>query len=181
MWRSSIVVKFFLKNLTFSQVLSKYSRTLTERSTPFSDTYRTFTAISCKIIIIFLGRNGTNNKFLDVTNKEINKVMRHRCWTPSLLTSFLREFIFSWRALPSKTSPEKSDDKNWRKFYAVLFLFYFGPSFLCANVESMLTYLNSSLEAIHMIIFMKSTITFFFHSFHIVTLVCEQGKSKNKM
>ena len=48
--------------------MSKHSRTLTDRSTPFSDTCLTFTAI--KIIITFLGRNTPNNKFLDVTNKE---------------------------------------------------------------------------------------------------------------
>ena len=47
----------------------------TERSRPFSDTYRNFTAIFCKIVIIFIGRNTPNNKFLDVMNKEIKKVM----------------------------------------------------------------------------------------------------------
>ena len=46
---------------------------LTERSTPFSDTCLRFTAIFCEIVIIFLGRNTPNNKFLDVTNKETKK------------------------------------------------------------------------------------------------------------
>ena len=42
---------------------------LTERSTPFSDTCLNFTAFFRKILIIFLGRNTPNNKFLDVTYK----------------------------------------------------------------------------------------------------------------
>ena len=44
---------------------------LTEKSAPFSDTCLKFTAIFCKIVIVFLGRNAPNNTFLDVTNKEI--------------------------------------------------------------------------------------------------------------
>ena len=45
----------------------------TERSTPFSDTCLKFMAIFCEIVIIFLGRNTSNNKFLNATNKETKK------------------------------------------------------------------------------------------------------------
>ena len=48
----------------------KYYRTLTKRSTPFSDTCLKFVTIFCKIVIIFLGINTTSNKFLDI-NKAI--------------------------------------------------------------------------------------------------------------
>ena len=36
--------------------------------------------------------------------------------------------------LHDKTSPEKSDHKKWRKFYAILFFLYFGTYFLYAKV-----------------------------------------------
>ena len=63
----------------FEKILSKHSRMLIERGTPFSDTCLKFMAIFCEIVIIFLGRNTPNNKFLDVRNKETKKVMRHCC------------------------------------------------------------------------------------------------------
>ena len=64
------------KDITFSQVLLKnFAETfLTERSTRFSDTCPKLTAIFRKIVVIFLGKNTPNNKFLDVTNKLIKKV-----------------------------------------------------------------------------------------------------------
>ena len=74
--------------------MPKHSRTLTERSTPFSDTCLKFTAIFCEIVIIFLGRNTPNNKFLDVTNKEIKKVN-----VAPLLQSIyyeLEQLLFTW-------------------------------------------------------------------------------------
>ena len=40
-----------------------------------SDICVKFMAIFCKIVIFFLGRITTSNKFLDFTNKENNKVM----------------------------------------------------------------------------------------------------------
>ena len=52
------------------RIWPKYSRTLTEKSTPFSETCQKFTVIFLKIVIIFLGRNTPNNRFLNVTNKE---------------------------------------------------------------------------------------------------------------
>ena len=72
-------LKIQLFHRYFEKILPKHSRMLTERSTPFSDTCLKFTAIFCEIVIIFLGRNTPNNKFLDVTNKETKKVMWHRC------------------------------------------------------------------------------------------------------
>ena len=39
------------------------------RNTPFRDTCLKFTTIFCEIVMIFLGRNTLNNKFLDVTKK----------------------------------------------------------------------------------------------------------------
>ena len=47
-------------------------------------TYLKFMVVLCKIVIIFLGRNTANSRFLDATNKENNKVMWHRCWGPSI-------------------------------------------------------------------------------------------------
>ena len=55
--------------------MPRYSRTLTKKSASFSDTCLKFMIIFRKIVIIFLGRNTPNNKFLDVTNKETNKFM----------------------------------------------------------------------------------------------------------
>ena len=46
---------------------------LTERSTSFSDTCLKLTAIFCKIVIIFLGRNTPNYKFLDVRKNELKR------------------------------------------------------------------------------------------------------------
>ena len=53
----------------------KYDRTLTEKSTTFSDTWLKFMAIFRKIVTFFLGRNTPNNKFLTVTKNETNKVV----------------------------------------------------------------------------------------------------------
>ena len=61
---------------------------------PFSDTSLKFMVIFRKIVIIFLSRN-TPNKFLDVTNKEIYKVMCHPCWSPSIMN--LEQLIFTWK------------------------------------------------------------------------------------
>ena len=49
------------------------------REVPFSDTCLKFMATFIKIVTIFLGRNKKGNEFLDVKNKETNKVMCHRC------------------------------------------------------------------------------------------------------
>ena len=38
-----------------------------------------------KIVIIFLGRNTPNNKFVDVRNTETNKVTWQRCGGPSIM------------------------------------------------------------------------------------------------
>ena len=39
--------------------------------------------------------------------------------------TFFGQVLFQQYTLPGKTSPEKSDDTKWRKFYVILF-FYFG-------------------------------------------------------
>ena len=44
-------------------------------------------------VLIVLGRNTPNNKFLDVANKETNKVMWHCCWSPSIMN--LQQLIFT--------------------------------------------------------------------------------------
>ena len=69
------------QNLTYS-----YIEKCTVRSTPFNDTCLKFTAIFHKIVIILLGRNTPNNKFVDVTNKETKKVTCYCCWSPSFMT-----------------------------------------------------------------------------------------------
>ena len=61
LWRSSCVVKFFLR-LNF-----------------FTGTFKGFMVIIPKVVIFFLDRNTSNNKFLDLTNKETNKVMWYGC------------------------------------------------------------------------------------------------------
>ena len=72
------------KDLTFLQVLLNdfteifLLRTVTERSTPFSDTCLKFIVTFCRIVICFIGRNTPNTKFLDVANKEANNVMWYR-------------------------------------------------------------------------------------------------------
>ena len=86
-------LKIQLFHRYFEKILPKHSRMLTERSTPFSDTCLKFTAIFCEIVIIFLGRNTPNNKFLDVTNKETKKVTWRRCWSPSTVN--LDQLIFT--------------------------------------------------------------------------------------
>ena len=58
-----------------------------------SDTCLKFMVIFSKIVIIFLGRNTPYNRFVDVTNKETNKVMSHRCWSSSIMN--LEELIFT--------------------------------------------------------------------------------------
>ena len=68
---------------------------ITERGTPFSDTCLKFTAIFCEIVIIFLGRNTSDNKFLDVTNKETKKVMWHRYGSLSIMN--IEQLIFTWK------------------------------------------------------------------------------------
>ena len=72
------MVKIF-EGLALSQVLlkvfPKYSRNRTEGITLFSNTCLEFIVIFRKIVIIFLVRNTPNNKFLDDTKKETNKVM----------------------------------------------------------------------------------------------------------
>ena len=62
----------------------------TERSTPFSDTCLTFTAIFRKIVIIFLGRNTPDNKFFDITNKEIKK---------SVVVSLLKSIYYELKTI----------------------------------------------------------------------------------
>ena len=52
-----------------------------------------------KILIMFFGRNTPNNKFLNVTNKETNKVLWHRCWSSSILN--LEQLIFTWKGQQS--------------------------------------------------------------------------------
>ena len=61
------------KDSTFLQVLlrdcAEAFQNAYERCTLFSDDCLKFKVIFHKIVIIFLGRNTPNNKFLDVTNK----------------------------------------------------------------------------------------------------------------
>ena len=75
--------------------MPKYSRNLTEWSTPFSNACLKFMVIFHKIVIVFLGRNTPNNKFLNVTSKETNKVMWHYCWNPSIIN--MEQLIFTWK------------------------------------------------------------------------------------
>ena len=96
-------------------------------------------------------------------------------------------FLILIFALPGKTSVEKSDDTNWRKFHAVLFLFYFGILLLCAKIaslETMLIYVDFQSrvkDPIHIIILMKSIISLFILSFYDLTVVYEQERSNNNM
>ena len=75
--------KFVFNDLTFSELLlsifPKYSRTRTEKSAPFNDTCVKFIALFRKLVIVFLGRNTRNNKFLDVTIKDTKKLTWHCC------------------------------------------------------------------------------------------------------
>ena len=67
--------------------MPKHSRTLTARSTPFSNICLTFTAI--------YGDCNTPNKFLDVTNKDAKEVMWHSSWSLSIIN--LEQLIFTWK------------------------------------------------------------------------------------
>ena len=62
---------------------------------PFSDTCLKFMAIVRETAICFFGRNTPNNKFLNVTNKETNKVMCYRCWCPFVMN--LELLTFTWK------------------------------------------------------------------------------------
>ena len=46
-----------------------------------------------KVVIIFLRRNTPNNKFVNVTNKETNKVMWHRCSSQSIMKVRIYAYI----------------------------------------------------------------------------------------
>ena len=85
-----ILFKKILKGLYSQKILPEHSRTLTERSTPFSDTCLNFLVIFSKIAIIFFGRNTPNNKFIDVTNKEIKQ---------SNVTPLLKSVYYELRAI----------------------------------------------------------------------------------
>ena len=82
-------------SLTLKRFCRNIQECLPERSTPFSDTCLKFTAIFCEVVIIFLGRNTPNNKFLDVTNKETKNVMWRRCRSPYIMN--LEQLIFTWK------------------------------------------------------------------------------------
>ena len=112
----------------FQKILPKHSRTFTERSTPFSDTCLKLTAIFLKIVIIFLGRNTPNNKFLDVANKETKKVTWHGCWSPSSMS--LEQLIFTWKGWHSVLTLFASNPKTRYlvRFEVFLSLFYFWHS-----------------------------------------------------
>ena len=49
--------------------------------------------IFCKLLLIFLGRNTPNNRFIDVKNKKTNKVVH--CWYASAIN--LEQLIFTWK------------------------------------------------------------------------------------
>ena len=92
---SKVFLKMLLFHRYFEKVLPKHSRMLTERSTPFSGTCLKFTTIFCEIVIIFLGRNTPNNKFLDVTIKETKNFIWHPYWSPSIMN--MQQLIFTWK------------------------------------------------------------------------------------
>ena len=77
------VVKFFLRFNFFTGTFEGFCRNILELlQTEVHLSVRLYLkmmAIFCKLVIIFLGRNTTSNRFLDVRSKETNKVMRYRC------------------------------------------------------------------------------------------------------
>ena len=77
--RSKGFLKIQLFHRFFSKILSKHSRTLTERSPSSIDTCLKLEAIFHKIVIILLVKKLPDNKFFDVTNKKIKNVMWSRC------------------------------------------------------------------------------------------------------
>ena len=75
-----------------------------ERGAPFSDTCLNFTAIFCKIVIIFLD-------FFSMFPKETKKVMWHCCWSLSIILEHLI-FIWKWRHLVVALFPNRWVQSN---------------------------------------------------------------------
>ena len=74
LWRSLNVGKFFKRFNFFTGTFKEFYRKKAHLSVRLAwNLYLFFVAI------IFLGRNTPGNKFVDITNKETNKVMWHRC------------------------------------------------------------------------------------------------------
>ena len=77
--------KVFLKDLPLSQVqdfAEIFQNSYLEKYT--FQRYLPAILIFRKIVIIFLGTNTAKSRFLNITNKENNKAMWHRCWSPSI-------------------------------------------------------------------------------------------------
>ena len=77
--------KVFLKDLPLSQVqdfAKIFQNSYLEKYT--FQRYLPAILIFRKIVISFLGTNTAKSRFLNITNKENNKAMWHRCWSPSI-------------------------------------------------------------------------------------------------
>ena len=85
---------------------------LIEKSTHFSGTCLKFMVIFLWLFVItFLRKRDTpNNKFLDVTNKETDKVMLPCCWSPPIMN--LEQLIFTWKGRQLLLALFTSDNKR---------------------------------------------------------------------
>ena len=78
LWRNSCAVKVFERFKCFTGTFKRFCGNIPERLQ--REVHLSVTLV-WNLRLFFLSRNTTNNKFLDVANKEIKKVTWHRCWS----------------------------------------------------------------------------------------------------
>ena len=113
-------IKGFWFNL-FTGTFKRFCRNIPERL--LREAHLSVTPVwnlMSEIVVIFLGRNTSNKKFLDVTNKETKKVIRHRCWSLSIMN--LEQLIFTWKGRHLVLALFASIKHKWMVYSSQVFL-----------------------------------------------------------